>query len=933
MSGITTGIGLFSGIDTASLIQQLLAVEARPRDLAQIRLFELQAQQAAYLDINSRLGALETAASVFRTDSTFQSKKAVSSDPNVLTAIAGKSAPVGTFSFLVDTLVSSQQGLSKGFSASDVGLGATEFVFEGVEARLDRDVALADLNGGAGVDRGKITITNDVTAKSVTVDLSKAATVGEVLDAINAADIDVTAEVTDQGIVLTQNQGESITVANADENGTATSLGIAGSGVSVGTTTDLYVLAEGTALSVLNDGNGVSLGVVDNSKQMEILVGGTKVDINLQGDEDTPAVSTVGDVIDRVNQQLADAGFSEVTLSLDGSKTGFRLEDSLGRSLEVKEVAGRTTAADLGLVGTGTGSIDGSRVLASLNSTLASNLLGGQGITGSGVVSINDRNGTDQTVDLTGVTTVDELLAAFADQTGGAITASLNETGNGITITDTTGGTGNLTVSGDTADDLGLTADVAKSSIDSGNLQHRYVTEGTTLSSLNDGKGLGTGTFRITDSTGASSIVDVGTDAKTLKDLIVEINSRPTRIEARINDTGDGILLFEPDDGQGGTTEILVEDVSGTIAKKLGIAGEAEGTGADNVIDGSFERTVEFEATDSLQQIADKINAEGVGVNAAVVNDGSGSAPFRLSLNSAATGVAGRFLLDTNGFDLGVETLDEGKDAKVFFGSTDPAKAVLLTSSSSTLDGVISGVSIDLTSTSTEPVQVTISRDTAAIEAKVTEFIDAFNEVVDRIDFQTRFDEETETSGPLLGDSTLLGLRNALFSTVQGEALGLEGPFTRLTQVGITVGDGGKLTLDAERLREAIDQDPEAVEALFAARKQDPLSDEVLDENGDPIEGVTVSGGFSDATFSQLGVAGLLEELADRYVDSIDGILTLRTNALDNQVQLQEDRIEAFNERLVVRQGILEQQFIAMEQALASLQTQQQALASLQFLG
>jgi flagellar capping protein FliD len=60
MSGITTGTGVFSGIDSRSLIDQLLAVEARPRALAQQRVAQLQQQQTAYLDINTRLLNIKT---------------------------------------------------------------------------------------------------------------------------------------------------------------------------------------------------------------------------------------------------------------------------------------------------------------------------------------------------------------------------------------------------------------------------------------------------------------------------------------------------------------------------------------------------------------------------------------------------------------------------------------------------------------------------------------------------------------------------------------------------------------------------------------------------------------------------------------------------------------------------------------------------------
>ncbi|VAX42588.1 hypothetical protein MNBD_PLANCTO03-1642, partial [hydrothermal vent metagenome] len=160
MSGITSSIGLFSGIDTGSLINQLIALEARPRDLAQNRIFQLKLQQSAYLDINSKLSALRSAASNFRTNFIFESMGALSSDDAILSATASRKAVPGTYSFIVDRLVSSQQMLSRGFSDKDnTALGATSFTFESADGRLDRDIALADLNDGAGVERGKITIT------------------------------------------------------------------------------------------------------------------------------------------------------------------------------------------------------------------------------------------------------------------------------------------------------------------------------------------------------------------------------------------------------------------------------------------------------------------------------------------------------------------------------------------------------------------------------------------------------------------------------------------------------------------------------------------------------------------------------------------------------------------------------------------------------
>ena len=42
MAGVTSSVGLFSGIDTNSVITQLLAIDAVPNQQAQARIMQLQ---------------------------------------------------------------------------------------------------------------------------------------------------------------------------------------------------------------------------------------------------------------------------------------------------------------------------------------------------------------------------------------------------------------------------------------------------------------------------------------------------------------------------------------------------------------------------------------------------------------------------------------------------------------------------------------------------------------------------------------------------------------------------------------------------------------------------------------------------------------------------------------------------------------------------
>ena len=958
MSGITTGVGIFSGIDTGNLIEQLIAVESRPKIQFQQRILSLQLLQGGYLDINSKLSALQSAAASFRTQKTFSSKTATSSNESSLTATAGVGATQGTYSFIVDRLVSTRQLLSRGFADRDAtALDAGSFVFESSAGRLDREIKLADLNGGQGVERGEFTITAG--SNTYTVDVSTAANVSEVIETINGSGAGVSASVQDGSIVLSSSQ--AFTVADATGSATATTLGIAGASSTSGssevlTGSQVYRLSTDAALSILNDGNGVYSNDQFSTSRYDFIIsvndgsGATDVKVNIGpiyetvDDETTAteaAATTVGTVIDRINTALSDAGFGDVTAEIDSAGTGLRIDDGGNTtwSITVGEntalTTPSTTAADLGLLTISGTTRDGTQVLSGLNTTLVSNLNGGSGLSGDGTIDFTDRNGVGFTSDVSGLTTVSAAIAqinADAEAAGADIAVTLNEAGTGLLVTDTSGGSSNLIVTGSSAGDLGIdtgAAGVADDSVLGTSLQHAYVTGATRLADLNDGQGIGTGKFTVTDGFGASHRVNIGESVKTVAELIAQINGQTSasglKIHARINDNGDGVVIEEDTDGgPAGTLAIKIEDTEGSVAKNLRLEGEASGTDADNFINGSSETTIEFDASDTLDDIVTKINNADAGVAVTVINDQSSSTPYRLSIVSRRSGTAGRFTLDTQGFDLGVQVLDRGTDARVFFGSSDPAKGVLLQSSTNTLDQVLTGVTIDLKGTSSDPVELNVATNTDAIETNIQAFVDAFNGVITRIDEQTKYDTETKKRGTLLGDSTVIGLRQTLFNMILGTGDNLEGQYTSLNEVGVRIGTSGQLEFNRDRFRDVLAEDPQAVADLFQKRD--------LTDNKGPQEiapGVFVSGGFVNDEFSALGVAGKIEELVKGYINSIDGILTERNRTINDQIKAQQDRIAAFDVRLQSRREILSRQFLAMEQAIAQIQTQQSALLGL----
>ncbi len=118
---------------------------------------------------------------------------------------------------------------------------------------VDKGITLDQLNGGAGLQRGKIRIT-DRSGQTAVIDLNYARTVDDVLDAINSnTSINVTAVVDGDTFKLIDNSGGAgnLKVQEVAGGNTASGLGLAGIDDEYGyrSGSDIFTLHSGTALA------------------------------------------------------------------------------------------------------------------------------------------------------------------------------------------------------------------------------------------------------------------------------------------------------------------------------------------------------------------------------------------------------------------------------------------------------------------------------------------------------------------------------------------------------------------------------------------------------------------------------------------------------------------------------------------------------------
>lgn len=231
------------------------------------------------------------------------------------------------------------------------------------------------------------------------------------------------------------------------------------------------------------------------------------------------------------------------------------------------------------------------------------------------------------------------------------------------------------------------------------------------------------------------------------------------------------------------------------------------GTGDVTIAVGAKSFTVSLASgANTLADLRDKINAatDNSGVGAAIVSDAGGA---RLLLTSRDTGTANALTVTTSLF--GTSEVQPAADAQIKLDGYS------YTSSSNTVTGAVDGLTLNLTKAAPgTTTTLNVSLDQAATSTLVQKFVTAYNMAAKFIAGQTAYDPTSNTGGTLLGDSTVLAtsqqLRNALSANVADA-----GTFSSLTQVGITTGADGTLSVDSGKLNDALAKDFGSVQRLF----------------------------------------------------------------------------------------------------------------------
>ncbi len=419
--------------------------------------------------------------------------------------------------------------------------------------------------------------------------------------------------------------------------------------------------------------------------------------------------------------------------------------------------------------------------------------------------------------------------------------------------------------SADTLGTLGFTdgTKVVRETSNGAVLSSSFTSATSTIGSLSGISSTAQGTVQIRNKNVA---IDLATDTlSTVRDKInaLKLNGVSASVESSTSDgattyrlsitgtqdfTDSGNVLESMGILEGGTSgvkakftsaSLVTSDLKGSLSEstKLSSIGSASKNGDTESVtisglkaDGtSVSRTFQVEKNSTIGDLLDTINEAFNGSvtatleNGRIVVESTSAGESKLSVQLKANNERGGTL------DFGTLTLStpgrlrklaEGQDAEILVNNTT------VTRNSNNFSDTIQGLSLNLKKAdSTNEVVVTVIRDTSALKAKIESLIKSYNSVVDFVEKNSAYDKETDTTGPLNGESTSRSVLQRLRDTLQ-QSFSVDGyDYTRLFQVGIEFDSSGRLKINSSKLDDVLKNNVDALSRLFTVTRTSSESD------------------------------------------------------------------------------------------------------------
>lgn len=457
---------------------------------------------------------------------------------------------------------------------------------------------------------------------------------------------------------------------------------------------------------------------------------------------------------------------------------------------------------------------------------------------------------------------------------------------------------------------------------------------------------------------GTQTHIELTDEITSIEDLAEKINEQVTGLTV-ISD-GDK-LIFSGTNGQ----EIRISNSIQQTVSALGFEnGDTNNLNVGDSLSKAFgintDTTFEingvsftFKSTDTVKSVMDKINNSGAGVT---ISYNSVSDKFMLQADKE--GAANKIVATDNAL---IQKIFDPQSTGESYITQKAADAEIV------LDGIstkrssnkftVDGLEYTLNEITDAEVEIKVTSDPEKLVTKIKDFVTAYNELISKIHLKTSEDrkksgkyeyyeplteeqkkdmsdkdielwEEAAKAGLLKNDATLQkitdSMRRALYDAVEGVGI-------HIFDIGITTSreyiDKGQLVIDEQKLRKAIEENPNEIAELFTNRSSIPYDNydraTRYQENGLSSRLLDIVDDNIRTTVNSKGYRGILIEKA-----GIENTVSNVNNMMSKEIDRQNEEIDRLMERLADKENNYFLMFSRMEAAMQAMNNQSAFLAN-----
>ena len=403
----------------------------------------------------------------------------------------------------------------------------------------------------------------------------------------------------------------------------------------------------------------------------------------------------------------------------------------------------------------------------------------------------------------------------------------------------------------------------------------------------------------------------------TPQDIVNFVNAANTGVTAQLVNTGSGANPYQ----------VVLTGATGaqnsfTLTTKYSMGGVQDATSSINsgspmtlnlTVGGTLHTLSLPAGQDTPNDIVAAINNSGTGVTASVDASVSGSTfPYKIDLSGPSS--------DPSNFSLAID-YGSGSTPAVTPGLSFPANAtgnqtandaqlqvdgINYTRSSNSFNDVISGATMNLTTTTSTPATVQFSLDTSTIVTNINNLVQAYNDAHNIISAVTDPKSTLATYGAtLVGDSTARMVESKLRSLFSGTSSTPGTNISSLWQIGISIDASGTMSVDSTKLNTALNSNYSDVVKMFTGNQN----------------------GLSIYSTAPAGIAGDAVKALTNLVGS-NGPLVSQTNSANKLITGYQTDLTNLQTRMNQLLTRYQTQFAAMNSLVGTINAQKTSLKS-----